>query len=73
MIYIRDIYITFVDDYLMFSPSKDKCDDVFALIQKYFKIEDHAALKKFLGIDLDRRPDGQIHISQPYLNKKSLI
>ena len=52
----------YVDDCLMFSPSKDKTDEVYASLQAYFKIEDNGELNNYLWIDLDCRPDGPIHL-----------
>ena len=53
----------------MFSPSKDKIDDVYASLRAYLKIEGGGELNKYLGIELDRRPDGSIHLRQPYLTQ----
>ena len=52
------VLLFYVDDCLMFSPSKDKIDDVYASLQEYFNIEDDRYLNKYLVIDLDLRPDG---------------
>ena len=57
----------YVDDCLMFSLSKNKIGEVYVSLQEYFKTEDDGYLNKYLGIDLDLRPDGSIHLSQPYL------
>ena len=54
----------------MFIPSKDKIDEVYASIQEYFKIEDDEYLNKYLGIELDRRTDGSIRISQPCITQR---
>ena len=66
------ILLFYVDDFLMFSPSKDKIDEVYASLQAYFKIEDDGELNKYLGIELDCRPDGSIHLSQSYLSQNIL-
>ena len=70
MVYRRDGTAIFVDDYLMFSPSQDKIDDVYASLWEYYKIEDDGDLNKYLRIDLYHRPYGSIHISQPYLTQR---
>ena len=44
-------------DYLQVVNSKDKIDNVYIYIYAYIKIEDNGGLKKYLGIDFDRRPD----------------
>ena len=64
------VLLFYVDDCQMFSPSKDKIDEFYAFLQEDFKIEDDGDLSKYLGIYLDRRSYGSIHLSQPYLNKK---
>ena len=51
----------------MFSPYKDKIDEVYASIQAYFKIKYYRQLNKYLGIELDLHPNGSIHMRQPYL------
>ena len=53
----------------MFTPLKDRIDELYASLQVYFKIEYDGELNKYLGIDLDRLPDGSIHLSQPYLTQ----
>ena len=66
------ILIFYVDDCLLFSLSKDKIDEVYASIQAYFKMEDDGDLNKYLGIELDFRPDVSIHIIQPYITQRIL-
>ena len=58
------VLLFYVSDCLMFSPSKDKIDDIYTSLQEYFKIEDDGELKKYLGIELYRLPDGSIHLRQ---------
>ena len=43
------VLLFYVDDWLMFSPSKDKIDEVYASIQEYFKIEYDKISKNILG------------------------
>ena len=62
----------YVDDCLLFIPSKDKIDEVYECIQENSKIKDDVELKKYLGIELDRLLYGFIHLSQPYLTQISL-
>ena len=59
----------FVDDFLIFIPYKDEIDEVYVSHQEDFNIEDDGELNKYLRIDLDRRPDGSIHLRQPYLTQ----
>ena len=62
----------YVYDCLLFSPSKDKIDEVYASLQSNFNIEDDGELNKYIGIELDRRPYGSINIRQPYLTQRIL-
>ena len=59
----------YVDNFLMFSPSKDKIDDIYAYIQAYFKIEYNGEINKYLGIDLEHPPiwlnKSKASLSQP--------
>ena len=54
-----------VDNSLMFIRSKDKIDEVSASLQEDPKIEDDREINKYLGIELERRLDGSIRLSQP--------
>ena len=56
----------------MFSTSKDKIDEVYSILQEYFKIEYDGYVNKYLEIEVDRLPDGSIHIRQPYLTQSIL-
>ena len=60
------VLLFYVYECLIFSPYKDKIDEVYASLQADFNIEDSGEINKYLGIELDRRPDGSIHLSQPY-------
>ena len=51
--------------YPIFIPSNDTIDEVYASLQVDFNIEYDGELKKYLGIELYRRPDGSIHLRQP--------
>ena len=66
------VLLFYVGDCLMFSPSKDKIDEVYASLQTYFKIEYYGYLKKYLGIDLELPPYGPIHLRHPYLTQRML-
>ena len=63
------VLLFYVDDCLIFSHSKDKIYEVYASIKAYLKIEYDGELNKYLGIDLDYRPYGSIHLRQSYLTQ----
>ena len=58
-----------VDGFLIFSPSKDKFDGVYASLKEDFKIEDYGVLKNLIGIYLDHCPYGSIYISNHYITQ----
>ena len=60
----------YADDCLMFSPSKDRIDDVYASLQEDSNIEDDADIRKKFGIDLDCRLYGSNHLIQIYLSQR---
>ena len=47
---------------IMFSPFKDRIDDVYASLQEDFNKEDDGDLNKYLVIDLERLLDRSIDI-----------
>ena len=44
------VLVFYVDDYLVFSPSKDKIDDIYSSLPEDLNIEDDRELNKYLGI-----------------------
>ena len=44
------VLLFYVDDCLIFSPSKDKIDEVYTSLQAYFKTEDGGDINKYLCI-----------------------
>ena len=64
------VQLFYVDDCLIFSPSKDKIYDVYASLQAYFNIDYDGDIRTYLGIELDCCPDGSIHLRQPYPAKR---
>ena len=47
----------------------DKIDCFYASLQVDFKIEYYLELNKYLGIYLDRCPDGSIYLRQHYITQ----
>ena len=64
------VLIFYADNCLIFSPSKNKTDDLYASIQAYFRIYYDIDLKKSLEIDLYQRPYDSIHLQNPYLTQR---
>ena len=66
------VLLFYVDDCLIFRPSKYKIDEVYASPQTYSKIEDDGYLNRYLGIELERFPDFSIHLMQTYQTQRIL-
>lgn len=60
----KDIIIsTYVDDFMIISPSESDINNIIALLAKAFQVKDLGNMTKFLGINIQRNSDG-IHINQ---------
>jgi hypothetical protein len=71
LFYRRDVVLlVYVDDCLLFSP-KDSSIDAFIedlnSAPENYSLEDQGEVCEFLGIKVQRLPDGTIHLSQPHL------
>ena len=67
------VYILYTDDSIIAGPSKDKIDKTIKLIQSVgLDITIEGSLQDFLGINIDRRDDGTINMTQPLLIDKIL-
>ena len=65
------ILLFHVDNFLLFSTSKDKTEDVYASIKADFNIEDYGYLKK-KGIEMYHCPYGSIHLIKLYLTQRKI-
>jgi len=63
------LYVLYTDDSLLAGPDKDEIDQIIDELQKKAKlaITVEGDLADFLGVNIDRRSDGTIHLSQPHL------
>lgn len=69
-LYFRDstILLIYVDDCLMIDPDLEKVQRAFEDIKAQgFDMTDEGNLKDYLGVDVDKREDGTIHLTQPKL------
>ena len=66
IVYVNNIYL---DHCIIFIPSEDKIDYIYASLQEYYKIEDDEDLNRYNEIYLAWSLDGSIHISQPYISQ----
>ncbi|KAI2494626.1 hypothetical protein MHU86_19904 [Fragilaria crotonensis] len=63
------LYVLYTDDSLLAGPDKKEIDKIIDELQKKAKlsITVEGDLADFLGVSIDRRTDGTIHLSQPHL------
>ena len=67
------IIVTYVDDCLIFSDSKVKIDNLLKELKKIFNLTDEGEdVKAYLGIKVDKTPDGTITMTQPVLIQRIL-
>ena len=66
------VLLFYVDECLMFSPSKYKIDGLYASLQEDFNLGSDVELNKYIGMDMDRHSDGSIYMRQPYLTQRIL-
>jgi hypothetical protein len=63
------LYVLYTDDSLLAGPDKAEIDRIIEELQSKAKlsITVEGDLADFLGVSIDRRPDGTIHLTQPHL------
>ena len=67
------IIVTYVDDCLIFSDSKVKIDNLLNELKKVFNLTDEGEdAKAYLGLKVDKTPDGTITMTQPALIQRIL-
>jgi hypothetical protein len=65
----NSLYVLYTDDSLLAGPDKVEIDRIIEELQSKAKLSImvEGDLTDFLGVSIDRRPDGTIHLSQPHL------
>ena len=67
------LYALYTDDSILAGPNKDEVDDIIKLMRKAkLNITDEGNVEDFLGVNIERREDGSIKLSQPHLIKQIL-
>jgi hypothetical protein len=56
----------------MMGPDKDEIDALVKILGKTFNIKDQGELSDYLGIKLERKPDGTLEWTQPTLTQSIL-
>jgi hypothetical protein len=70
----KTLYVLYTDDSLLAGPDKVEIDTIIDELQSKAKlaITVEGDLADFLGVSIDRRKDGTIHMSQPHLIEQIL-
>jgi hypothetical protein len=65
----KTLYVLYTDDSLLAGPDKKEIDQIITDIQSKAKLDItvEGDLSDFLGVNIQRRSDGTIHLSQPHL------
>jgi hypothetical protein len=70
--YGKTVFIVYTDDTILLGPDKDEIDLLVKRLSKSFKIEDQGDLSDYLGIKIERKPDGTLEWTQPTLTQSIL-
>jgi hypothetical protein len=62
------MYVLYTDDSILAGPNKEEIETIITEIQRVgLNITIEGDLEDFLGINIDRKEDGTIHLTQPHL------
>jgi hypothetical protein len=70
--YGKTVFTLYTDDTILLGPEKDEIDLLVKRLSKSFKIEDQGNLSDYLGIKIERKPDGTLEWTQPTLTQSIL-
>lgn len=61
------VYLLYTDDSILVGPNMDEIDESVEAISKLLEITDEGEVNDFLGVNIERKPNGEIHFTQPHL------
>ena len=62
------LYALYTDDSILAGPNKEEVDAVIEQIRRAkLDVTDEGNVEDFLGVNIERRPDGSVKLSQPHL------
>ena len=65
--YGSTIFVVYTDDTILIGPDQKEIDKIFNILDKNFKIEDQGTLNDYLGVNIEKRKDGKLEMTQPTL------
>ena len=64
----RSVYVLYTDDSILAGLKKSKLDRIIEDMKKAgLKLTVRGGMSDFLGVQIERKPDGTIHLTQPHL------
>ncbi len=67
LLWENNIHSIYTDDTILLGPDKDEIDLLVRGLGKTFKIEDQGNISDYLGIKIEKKPDGTLEWTQPTL------
>jgi hypothetical protein len=71
--YGKTIFLVYTDDTILLGPDEKEIEKIVKILSKNFKVEDQGDLGNYLGVNIERRKDGKIEMTQPTLTLSILI
>ena len=65
--YGKTIFLVYTDDTILLGPDKEEIEKIVKILSKNFKVEDQGTLSDYLGVNIERRRDGKLEMTQPTL------
>ncbi|MFN9980563.1 MAG: reverse transcriptase domain-containing protein, partial [bacterium] len=65
--YRKTIFLVYTDDTILVGPDEKEIEKIVGILSKNFKVEDQGDLSDHLGVNIERRKDGKIEMTQPTL------
>jgi Reverse transcriptase (RNA-dependent DNA polymerase) len=63
------VFVVYVDDGILLSPSIENIRKCLKEMHKHFKLTEEGDICDYVGVNIERRGDGSIHMTQPQLIK----
>ncbi len=61
------IFLVYTDDTILVGPDEGEIEKIVRTLSKNFKVEDQGDLSDYLGVNIERRKDGKVEMTQPTL------